>query len=58
MELYVGLLGNAKLEVLPLVELTFGDPDAGDHRIATYRRGRGVPATQRHQERVRQRPPA
>lgn len=36
-ELYVGLLGNAKLEVLPLVELTFGDPDAGDHRIATYK---------------------
>jgi D-alanine-D-alanine ligase len=36
-ELYVGLVGNAKLEVLPLIELTFGDQDTGDHRIATYK---------------------
>jgi len=36
-ELYVGLLGNAKLEVLPLIELTFGDQETGDHRIATYK---------------------
>jgi D-alanine-D-alanine ligase len=49
-ELYVGLLGNAKLEVLPIIELTFGDQDPGDHRIATfkakwdedYRRRKGI----------------
>ena len=36
-ELYAGLIGNDKLEVLPLVELTFGEPDTGEHRIATYK---------------------
>src|SRR5947209_13965205 len=35
-ELYAGLLGNEKLQVLPLVELTFGESN-GDHRIATYK---------------------
>jgi D-alanine-D-alanine ligase len=35
-ELYVGLVGNATPEVLPIVELTFGDAE-GDHRIATYK---------------------
>ncbi|HYK83614.1 MAG TPA: hypothetical protein VEU55_10770 [Gemmatimonadales bacterium] len=35
-ELYVGLLGNAELEVLPIVELTFGEA-GGEHRIATYK---------------------
>lgn len=36
-ELYVGLIGNDKVEVLPLTEMTFGEPDEGEHRIATYK---------------------
>jgi D-alanine-D-alanine ligase len=36
-ELYVGLLGNATPEVLPIVEMTFGEAEAGEHRIATYK---------------------
>lgn len=36
-ELYVGLIGNARVEALPIVELTFGEADAGDHRIATQK---------------------
>jgi len=36
-ELYVGLLGNDKVHVLPIIELTFGEADAREHRIATYR---------------------
>jgi D-alanine-D-alanine ligase len=36
-ELYVGLLGNDRLEVLPIVEMTFGEPEDGEHRIATYK---------------------
>src|SRR5258706_11192734 len=36
-ELYAGLIGNDKAEVLPLVELTFGEPDTSEHRIATYK---------------------
>jgi D-alanine-D-alanine ligase len=36
-ELYVGLLGNDKLQVLPIIEMTFGEPDTGEHRIATYK---------------------
>ncbi len=35
-ELYVGLIGNGALQVLPIVELTFGETE-GDHRIATYK---------------------
>ena len=35
-ELYVGLIGNGTLQVLPIVELTFGETE-GDHRIATYK---------------------
>jgi D-alanine-D-alanine ligase len=35
-ELYAGLIGNGTLQVLPIVELTFGESD-GDHRIATYK---------------------
>jgi D-alanine-D-alanine ligase len=35
-ELYVGLIGNGALAVLPIVELTFGDAE-GDHHIATYK---------------------
>jgi D-alanine-D-alanine ligase len=35
-ELYVGLIGNATLQVLPIVELTFGESN-GEHRIATYK---------------------
>src|SRR2546425_5058663 len=30
-ELYVGLVGNQTLQVLPIVELTFGESD-GEHR--------------------------
>ena len=36
-EVYVGLIGNDKLEVLPLTELTFGEPETTEHRIATYK---------------------
>ena len=36
-EVYVGLMGNAKLEVLPLTEMTFGEAETGEHRIATYK---------------------
>ncbi len=36
-ELYVGLIGNDTLDVLPLTEMTFGEPDEGEHRIATYK---------------------
>ncbi|HKC38504.1 MAG TPA: ATP-grasp domain-containing protein [Gemmatimonadales bacterium] len=36
-ELYAGLIGNDKVQVLPLVELTFGEPDTSEHRIATYK---------------------
>jgi D-alanine-D-alanine ligase len=36
-ELYAGLIGNDKVEVLPLVEMTFGEPETGEHRIATYK---------------------
>ncbi len=36
-EVYVGLLGNDDVEVLPLTELTFGEPETSDHRIATYK---------------------
>src|SRR5881396_558087 len=36
-ELYVGLLGNDKLQVLPIIELTFGQAEAAEQRIATYK---------------------
>lgn len=36
-EVYVGLLGNDDLEVLPLTEMTFGEPETGDYRVATYK---------------------
>jgi D-alanine-D-alanine ligase len=36
-EVYVGLIGNDTLEVLPLTEMTFGEPETGEHRIATYK---------------------
>ena len=36
-EVYVGLLGNDDVEVLPLTELTFGEPETSEHRIATYK---------------------
>ena len=36
-ELYAGLIGNDKVEVLPLIELTFGEPETSEHRIATYK---------------------
>ena len=36
-EVYVGLLGNDTLEVLPLTEMTFGEPETAEHRIATYK---------------------
>lgn len=36
-EVYVGLIGNDKVEVLPLTEMTFGEPETSEHRIATYK---------------------
>ncbi|MFN2572206.1 MAG: ATP-grasp domain-containing protein [Gemmatimonadales bacterium] len=36
-EVYVGLLGNDSVEVLPLTEMTFGEPETSEHRIATYK---------------------
>ncbi|MGH7547736.1 MAG: D-alanine--D-alanine ligase family protein [Gemmatimonadales bacterium] len=36
-ELYVGLLGNELLQVLPIIEMTFGEADNSEHRIATYK---------------------
>lgn len=36
-ELYVCLIGNDELDVLPLTEMTFGEPETTDHRIATYK---------------------
>jgi len=36
-EVYVGLIGNDDLEVLPLTEMTFGEPETAEHRIATYK---------------------
>jgi D-alanine-D-alanine ligase len=36
-EVYVGLVGNDDLQVLPLTEMTFGEPEMGEHRIATYK---------------------
>ncbi len=36
-EVYVGLIGNDDLQVLPLTEMTFGEPEIGEHRIATYK---------------------
>ena len=36
-EVYVGLIGNDELEMLPLTEMTFGEPEIGEHRIATYK---------------------
>jgi D-alanine-D-alanine ligase len=36
-EVYVGLIGNDELQVLPLTEMTFGEPETGEHRIATYK---------------------
>src|SRR2546430_11659635 len=36
-KVYVGLLGNDDVEVLPLTELTLGEPETSDHRIATYK---------------------
>ena len=36
-EVYVGLIGNDNVEVLPLTEMTFGEPETTEHRIATYK---------------------
>jgi len=36
-EIYAGLVGNEKMQVLPLVELTFGQAESGDVPIATYK---------------------
>jgi D-alanine-D-alanine ligase len=35
-ELYVGMLGNERIEVLPIRELTFGEDSTQEQRIATY----------------------
>lgn len=47
-ELYVGLLGNATLEVLPLVELHFGRLSKAERRIATYKAKWDVEYRERH----------
>lgn len=36
-EVYAGLIGNDQVQVLPLTEMTFGEPEIGEHRIATYK---------------------
>lgn len=36
-ELYIGMIGNAKLELLPIVELHFGKVSKAERRIATYK---------------------
>jgi D-alanine-D-alanine ligase len=36
-ELYVTVLGNHKLEILPIRELAFGEVPAGEPKVATYR---------------------
>ena len=36
-ELYVTLLGNTKLETLPIRELVFSEAEPGDPRLATYK---------------------
>jgi D-alanine-D-alanine ligase len=36
-ELYVTVLGNQRLQVLPIRELIFGDVEQGEPRIATYK---------------------
>jgi len=36
-EVYVGLIGNDDLQVLPLTEMTFGEPETAEHQIATYK---------------------
>ena len=36
-ELYVGMVGNATVQLLPIIEMTFGEADNGEHRIATYK---------------------
>src|SRR5437667_9694329 len=36
-ELYVGLVGNATVQLLPIIEMTFGEADNTEHRIATYK---------------------
>jgi D-alanine-D-alanine ligase len=47
-ELYVGVLGNERLRVLPVWELTFGDLAEGPTRIATDRLKHDVEYQQRH----------
>src|SRR6184192_441390 len=36
-ELYVGLIGNETVQQLPIIEMTFGEAENGEHRIATYK---------------------
>src|SRR5216110_1399492 len=36
-ELYVGLVGNETVQQLPIIEMTFGEAENGEHRIATYK---------------------
>jgi len=47
-ELYVGLVGNATLDVLPLVELHFGRLSKAERRIATYKAKWDVEYRDRH----------
>jgi D-alanine-D-alanine ligase len=36
-ELYVGLIGNGELEMLPVIEMDFGKLDTAERRIATWK---------------------
>jgi D-alanine-D-alanine ligase len=47
-ELYVGVLGNDRLRVLPIWELTFGDIAEGSARIATDKLKHNIEYQQRH----------
>jgi D-alanine-D-alanine ligase len=47
-ELYVGVVGNEKLEFLPIVELHFGKLSKAERRIATYKAKWDVDYRERH----------
>ena len=47
-ELYVGMVGNAVLELLPIVELTFGKLSKAERRVATYKAKWNVEYRERH----------
>lgn len=47
-ELYVGMVGNAALEILPVVEMHFGRLSKAERRIATYKAKWDVEYRDRH----------